>query len=357
MLKYKPLIAVFLLVIATAAHADKPLQTFSKGPLFGKNLYIPFLIHYNFPSLPAKSGEINDLQYHLSVYYGQDARFRVDIVGDYEGRRYDREYVFMDYESCAAEIGVAYNVLNEVQAGVNMRLFSFYGGFLDPFIESFHHFFNFSGGARERFLQNQIYINVPNSNGIPLYLDKSTVSFGDIDLWCKWTFLENTNISLAALGAFKLPTGNLKSLSGSGYPDIAAGLLLDYRIIRLLSLYAQAGIVVPFNGKSYPMFNGLLGAEIHPWKLFSFVLQMNIKTSPLSGSEVPFGWNEDWKVNFNQLPLPQTNVLAGIVVQMNRLRLQLYLEEDAIFNQGNDFAVGISASYTFNIVNFIKSYL
>lgn len=357
MLKNKLITVILLLLSAAAIHADEPIQTFSKGPLSGKNMYIPFLIHYNFPSLPAKSGVKNDFQYHLSVYYGQDARFRIDLMDDYEGRRYDREYVLMDYENCTAEIGVAYNILNKVQAGLDMRLISYYGGFIDPFVESFHQLFNFSGGAREKFLQNQLYINVPNDNGIPMYLDENAVSLGDIDLWCKWTFFENKYISLAALGAFKLPAGKLSSLSGSEYPDIAAGLLLDYRVIRLLSLYAQAGIVVPLNGKSYPMINGLLGAEFHPWKVFSINLQMNIKTSPLSSSEIPFGWNDVWGVKFNQLALPQTNVLAGIVLQLNKLRLQLYIEEDAIFNQGNDFTVGISASYTFNIEKFIKSKL
>ena len=344
----------FLFFIAAVVHADYFPQTFSKGPLFGKNLYIPFLVHYNFTSLPAKSGVKNDFQYHFSVYYGQDSRFRTDILPEYDGRRYNREYVLSDYEGCITEIGAAYNFFREVQAGFNMRLFSYYGGFLDSFVENFHDFFGFSGGARDKFLQNQLYINFPNDNGILLYLNEPVISFGDIDLWCKWTFIENENISLAALGAFKLPTGNLQSLSGSGYPDIAAGLLLDYRVISLLSLYAQAGIVVPFNGKSYPMFNGLLGIEIHPWKIFSFNLQLNIKTSPLSDNTVMFGWNDVWGVNLNQLTLPQTNVLAGIVIQFNKLRLQLYIEEDAVFNQSNDFTVGITALYTFNIMNLLK---
>jgi len=354
MLKIKLTAAFFLFLLAAGVQADDFLQTFSKGPLFGKNLYLPFLIHYNFPSLPAKSGVSGDLQYHFSIYYGQDANYRPYTLYEYQGRQYNKNYVLSDYESCTAEIGVSYNIFNELQAGVNMRLFSYYGGFLDSFVEAFHDFFDFSGGGREYFLQNKVYVNLPNDNGIPLYLDKETISFGDIDLWCRWTFLENNHISLAALGAIKLPAGKLDSLSGSGYPDIAAGLLLDYRVIRILSLYAQAGIVIPFNGKSYPMFNGLLGLEIHPWKFFSFNLQMNIKTSPLSGSDIPFGWNELWGVNFNQLPLPQTNVLAGIIIQIDKIRLQFYIEEDAIFNQGNDFTIGIMASHTFNIARFFR---
>jgi len=321
---------------------------FSKGPLFGKNLYIPFLIHYNFPSLPAKSGKRFDLQSYFSVCFTQDARYKADISLP-EGRHYYKPGVVIDYQGLAAEAGAAYNFLDELQAGIFLRLYSFNGGFLDSLTEDFHDCFGFPNGRRELFLQNQIYINIPNDKGSPLFLDKNTVSFGDIDLWCKWTFLENRAVSLAAMGAFKLPTGTFSALSGSGYPDAAAALLLDFRAAKFLSLYSQAGIVLPFTGKYYPMFNGLLGVEIHPWRILSFNLQMNIKTSPLSDRTIPFGWNDEWGVNYKQFALPQTNILAGVVLQLKGLRLQIYFEEDAIFNQGNDYTFGIMTSYAVNL--------
>jgi hypothetical protein len=354
MLKYFLIPAFcFLLCFSGVYGEDASDRDFSKGPLFGKNLYVPFLIHYNFSSLPAKSGERSDLQSHFSFYFTQDARYRTDIpiLDGTRNRSYNKAYVVRDYEGIAAETGVAYNFLDELQAGIDMRLFSYNGGFLDSFIEGFHNVFSFSNGTRELYLQNQIYINIPNDKGSPLFLDKNAVSFGDIDLWCKWTFLENRSVSLAAMGAFKLPTGSFESLSGSGYPDAAAGLLLDFRVARFMSLYTQAGIVVPFTDKYYPMFNGLLGAEIHPWKAVSFNLQMNIKTSPISDSTIPFGWNEEWGTNFYQFTLPQTNLLAGVVIQLNGLRLQVYFEEDFLFNQGADFTLGITASYTVNLKN------
>jgi len=151
----------FLLCFSGVYGEDSSGHDFSKGPLFGKNLYIPFLIHYNFPSLPAKSGERFDLQYHLSLYSTQDSRFRTDELPEKtESRSYDKAYVVNDYEGHAAEIGIAYNFLNEVQAGIDIRLFSFSGGFLDSFMENFHSLFGFANGARELFLQNQIYIEI-----------------------------------------------------------------------------------------------------------------------------------------------------------------------------------------------------
>ncbi|MCL2831699.1 MAG: DUF3187 family protein [Treponema sp.] len=365
-------ITFFLLMLSAAvaysADTSAGIHTvtgddFSKGPLYGKNLYIPFLIHYNFPSLPARSGAAGDLQWHTSIYYSQDSRFREDLLPgnidqqDSGGRRYDKALVVRDYESCVAELGFAYNPARNFQAGLDTRIISYYGGFLDSFVEGFHGFFGFPNAKREAFLQNQLYINIPNDNGVPLFLDKAAVSPGDVDLWCKWTFLENNRFSLAALAAFKLPAGSLKLLSGSGSPDAAAGLLADIRASRIFTFYTQAGIVAPFDGKSYPMFNGLLGLEIHPWNFLSFNAQMNIKTSPLSDHIIPFRWNGLFGTDFIQLNLPQTNVLAGLVLQLNNTglrfyRLQFYIEEDAIFNQGTDFTFGIMFSQTFNnIVN------
>ena len=255
-MKKTVLLIAILVLLCAAAYADDFNGSFSKGPLYGKNMYIPYLIHYHLPALPARSGQQYELRFDLVNYLAQD--ILVYLPDSYEissGRSYNRDNIASDYEVYAAELGVSYNILNELQLGANFRLFSFSGGFLDPFIESFHKLFGFPGGGREFFDQNRIHINMPNNNGLSLYLDHAAVSMGDIDIWGKWTFWENNAVSLAALAAFKIPTGTLEKLSGSGYPDAAFGLLLDWYLSAYLSLYFHSGLVIPFNGKSYPMFN------------------------------------------------------------------------------------------------------
>jgi len=323
-------------------------EDFSKGPLHGKNMFIPFLIHYSFPSLQAKSGERHDFRYHFSMYYINDVRYQ-DRIPDFPDRRYETQYIHIDYESWVLELGFAYNIFNNLQIGTTKRLFSFYGGFLDPTIEGFHHFFGLPMGGRQVFLQNQIYINIPNDNGITLFLDKPVTAFGDIDLWGKWTFLENRSLSLAAMGAFKLPTGRLESLTGSGYPDAALGLLMDFRANPLITLYTQAGVVLPFNRRSHTMFNGLLGVELHPWSFLSFVLQMDIKTSPIRESTLKASMNNRFGTNFYQYSLPQTNILGGIVLQHKGFRWQIYFEQDSITNQGADITFSIMFAHTINL--------
>jgi hypothetical protein len=312
-------------------------RDYAKGPLYGKNLYLPYLVHYNFPSLPARTGEQYDLRYHFSSYFVQDVHYVENNKLPTSGvRTYDKENIHRDYESTVGELGFSFNPLRNLQTGMDMRLIAYYNGFGDPLIESFHRIFGFPNGGREYFLHNQLYINIPNANGIPFFLDEGVVSFGDIDLWSKWTFFEIPRISIAFLGAFKIPSGSLNALSGSGFPDVGLGILSDIRTWRFLTLYAQAGVVLPLNMKSYPMFNGLAGMEIHPWNVFSFNLQMNIKTSPIS--------------DYGFYSLPQTNLLVGFTVR-SRARgqdfsWQFYLEEDPFTHQGTDITFNLMFSHT-----------
>ena len=339
-----------LALLPCTVHADG----LSKGPLYGKTMHVPFLIHYSIPSLAAKSGERFDLNFRQSFYLAQDVLyFFWDDDKDElpPGRHYNRDYIISDYEVFAADLGISFNILKELQLGADIRMFYYYGGFMDSFIESFHGLFGFPNGEREYFLQNRLYVNIPNENGIVMYLDENAASLGDIDLWGKWTFFENTGFSLAALAAFKLPTGSLDKLSGTGYPDAGLGLLIDFRAARYLSLYTHAGIVVPFNGKSNFMFNGMLGAEIHPLEFLSFNLQMNIRTSPITDNTIPHSLSDLLGTTVYRLSLPQFNIMGGIVLRFNRTNWQLYFEQNAITNQGADITFGIMVSHTLNTRN------
>ncbi|MDR3283729.1 MAG: DUF3187 family protein [Treponema sp.] len=350
----KPVVLVLIFlctqnIFCTEIWGEKP--DYSKGPLLGKNMFIPYLIHYNFPALSAKSGEKFDFQYHLSTYYVQDASYVWNNPYPYSHsdvtRYYDTENVVRDYESCINEAGFAFNILEELQIGMDMRIFSYYGGFLDAFIEKFHKTFRFASGNRKFFLQNQIYINIPNDNGAPLFLDGPSTAFGDIDVWGKWTFFENKHVSLASLGAMKIPSGRLETLSGSNYPDIAFGIISDMRPVWFLTVYAQAGGVLPLSLKYYPMFNGLAGLEINPWKIFSINVQMNIKTSPIS-NDIGWTWNNVFDTEHKVYSMPQTNIMAGVIFIFKGFKWQFYFEEDGITNQGTDLTLNFMFSHKIN---------
>ncbi|MDR2476828.1 MAG: DUF3187 family protein [Treponema sp.] len=296
-------------------------------------MFIPFLIHYSFPALTAKSAEQFEWNCHVSFYYSQDVHYkgRSSVSYDRDGniiRQYDKANVVRDSESFVGELGLSFNPLAKLQTGADIRLISYYEGFLDSVIEQFHGFLRLPNAAREYYLQNQLYINIPNNNGIRLFLDKPAVAFGDIDLWGKWTFFENKKISLAGMGAVKIPAGRLETLSGSNYPDIGLEFLSDIRLLWRLTVYGQAGIVVPLNGRSYVMFNGLAGLEFSLSELLSFLVQMNIKTSPLSST-------------LQRYSLPQTNFLAGLKIKHKQYTWQFYIEENPFTLQGTDITANV----------------
>jgi hypothetical protein len=86
------------------------------------------------------------------------------------------------------------------------------------------------------------------------------------------------------------------------------------------------------------MFNGLVGFEINPWKLFSLNIQMNIKSSPIS-----------------VCVFAQTNILAGFIFKLKDFRWQFYFEEDAITQQGTDLTVNFMFSHNIPLTKRIFS--
>ncbi len=352
MKNFKLLIILFLLLlnITNLFSFKNKLRNYSKGPLYGKNMYIPFLIYYNFPSLSAQSGNKYDFNYHITFYYISD--FHIEEYSYDDNDDIDVN-IGRDYESLVFESGTSFFILKNLQLGIDLRLISYYGGFLDIVVETFHHTFGFPNAGRDLTDQNQVEIDIENNNNVNLSLNHATVSFGDIDTWLKYTFFEKKWISLAILGAFKIPTGSISQISGSGYPDFAFSLLADFRPVWILSFYLQGGVVFPLDfiipsvpSKPFPMFNGIVGIEVNPFSFFSLIVQFNIKTSALR-SNYPH-----WSSNFrgvDYLSLPQTNLLVGFVFKYKGFRWQVYFEEDTITNAGTDFTINLSFSHTLNL--------
>lgn len=321
-------------------------KDYTKGPLYGKNMYIPYLIFYNFPSNSAKSCREWGLVYHISNYYINDS-FILDpsLIKYLENGILKEKVVYnygRDYESLVTEIGFSFFWTKYIETGFEIRLYAYYPGFLDIFIEGFHKIFNFPNGSRDFLHDNQIFINIENKNGYSLNLYKPSFAFGDIDVWTKWTFFENKVISVAFMGSFKIPTGKSELLSGSDFPDIGFSLLCDIRPFWIIGFYFQSGIVIPINSlimidNKYvkPMFNGVVGIEFAFIKYFSLLAQFNIKTSPMNGS---FYLNNNLNIFTEYLSSPQTNLLVGFIVKYNDLLWQFYFEEDTFTNAGVDIS-------------------
>ena len=180
-LRLKLILFFFIFSLFTVSGIVINKNDHSKGPLYGKTMYIPYFIYYNFPGMSAKGGEKFEFQYHLSLYLSNDFRLKYFCKdGDFYSSR------IRDYENLTVELGTAFYVLKNFQVGLDMRIMGFYGGFLDNIIEAFHGYGAvFPNGGREYYKKDQIYINIENNNNVNLYLDKPAFSFGDMDFWAK----------------------------------------------------------------------------------------------------------------------------------------------------------------------------
>ncbi len=344
--------------------AGPPQQDWSKGPLVGKNWYLPVSIYYQYPGYRARSGDQSEIQYHVSQYYTNDfysifsSSYQNSLTKGQPEAYPSAIYVNRDYESCNVELGCSFRPQKRLALGIDLRIVSYFGGFLDTPIEGFHRLFNLPNGFRELSFRNRVQVDIQNASGVDLSLDRSAVSFGDLDLHARYTFLETARIALAGYGAFKLPTGRLDLLSGSGFPDAALGLVADFMPARFVSFYSHAGLTVPFDtflpgatSRPKPFFVGMAGIELTPARQFSLHLQVNIKSPTLEPSiEDDLHWIF---TESNMLLLPQTNLLVGCSLIVRDARWQFYIEEDTFTSAGTDITINLSYSRTIERREFL----
>ena len=318
----------------------------AKGPLVGKNYYIPFVPYYSFPGLAAAPGEKHMINFSMAIYFIQDIVTEFHLIGnDLVKER------FIDYEGSIFEPTVSFNLLAGLEIGLTTRFHTYYGGLWDSVIEGFHDLFGFPNGGREYYPLNDLYINLHTSSGIDLSLTEPVAALGDTDFYIRWSFLSLNFMDMALFSAIKFPTGSPQTISGSGFPDLGFSLLVDFHIFKWLSVYIQNGIIIPgqlfINGSASPepMYSALASIEFIVSPHLSIISQLRFNTSPiLKGSVIPE--NISYSVKLHQ---PMTNILAGVVLQFSGYRFQFDFEEDAFTNNGADLIINFTVSKSFKL--------
>jgi hypothetical protein len=279
------------------------------GPLWCKSVFIPFSLYYQLPGMKAAPPAQGSLQVSAAFFCGQSF---INYLKDFSSTLpvYER---IVDFETLTLENIFSYAAANGLEIGITLRIILLYGGFLDSLISGFHTFSGLPNNNREIFPENDVYISIPNTNNVYLELDHDTFGFGDIDIWAKVCFVQTHNLVLSGLFALKLPTGNPKTLQGSGYPDAGLGVLFDWYISELFALYVNCGVIIPYDAldssiESNPfiMINGIAGLEYaaSPW--LSLVAQFELRTSPIYSDSFVL---PDTDVDF--FATPQTNLMLG----------------------------------------------
>lgn len=328
--------SLIIFIFFISAHDN--LFSYAKGPLWSKNAFPTFLLFMNLPGDAAVIDKPGNLRVGSSIYYSQGWSPAFDF-------ELEEIYRVADFEGMIFEVSSSYSFNRMFQVGMTFRLISYYGGLMDGFTHMWHDLFRLPNGGREFFPQNEVYIDMKTENGFNLYLDKPSAGFGDIDTWFKFNFLTNRFIAASAIHGFKIPSGMVSNITGSGYPDLLLGLLLDFYPVKFFSIYLQAAGVIPVHFKKdsapIPAFNGIIAFELSPIRIFSIVTQFNIKTSHLKGNDIIYnnlGMLQDL------ISSPQANLLVGLVFNINKFRLQIFFEEDTFFNAGTDYTASISLS-------------
>ena len=132
-----------------------------------------------------------------------------------------------DGETLRTTLRARLGLLPRFEVGLEAPFLSQGRGFMDPYIDSFHDRFHLPDGGRTGFDHNQFragYIG----DGETVYLDKSDTGFrlGDIVLSATGALLVERGRSpgLSLTLSAKLPSGDYRSLDGSGSADYGATL-------------------------------------------------------------------------------------------------------------------------------------
>ena len=157
---------------------------------------------------------------------------------DEDGRLSDgdraSELSAMDFESLVLELGGSMPFGENHRIGVALRVFAWYGGFLDPVIESFHGIFGLANASREFFPQGGTVVNIKNDRGVQIELEGPGMLLGDTEVFGVWTMSEDAKRAWALAWAVELPTGK------AGTPRVTAMWILVFSFCT--SAYSPAAL-------------------------------------------------------------------------------------------------------------------
>jgi hypothetical protein len=227
----------------------------------------------------------------------------------------------IDAEISRFTLDLRYGICENAEVGLEVPYLSLSRGYLDEFVKGFED----TVGAttpRSRTRQGSYNLNysfIYNSQDL-IKITNASNGLGDVVLKAKYQILEEDehrlwpNISLRA--AVKLPTGEKKSLLGSGELDYGIGLLLDETFSKKITVYAGCNFVIIEKPDFFSVLNlkqnivsGIIGMEYLLTQRFSLVMQVTGNTTPYPSSgtnaldedafDVGLGFNYFWKEKQN----------------------------------------------------------
>jgi len=320
------------------------------GPLDGRNLHTPYISWFSFPANSATPLPFGTIRAGTALYFLNEFVTKGFNADDYSSiadsgklSAYEQdELILIDYESTVVEFSFDWQAFNSWRFSADWRMHFRYGGFFDQVIEWWHGIFGFPNAGREYFDNYRSYWSIRSEK--QWQASGSIPGAGDVDLQALWSFWSNSELFLAAVFAFKLPTGRSDLRYGSGFPDIGMALLLDWYPRDRWGFYLNTGIVIPLAGEGHSMIQVIPAVEFRMFPDISILTQLNIQSTPFIG-EMPFTHKLFGRVN--HFTLPQTSIKIGFKGHVGRFGWQAYVEEDILTWEGPDILFHLGVTWSF----------
>ena len=257
--------------------------------------------------------------------------------------RADFDYI-SDVELLRVGMIGRYGLGKNFEVGMEVPWLHFNGGFLDSFIQNFHHAFGFPNGGRTTVPNNQFAFHVVQ-NGKSLYtFNKQDWNLGDIHLFAKHLILEEGDVRPAIASRFilKLPTGSPSEGTGSGNPGFGLGVALEKTIHRF-HFYLNMNYLVEGGNDSiqaienFATFEWMAAGEFSFSKHVSALFELVGSTPRLKGSHY-----DPW----DGVPL---DMMIGLRGNYPPWSWQIGFSEDASSRGPSiDFTAWTTLAYRFN---------
>ncbi len=237
-MRYTSLGCCLLMALMSVMH-DATAHEAAASPLSVRNTS-PAALLFGVPVLRASEDLLSISMDHGNIFSGDQG---------------DNSIVAFDGETTLTTLSFRQGFADVWSWGVDVPWVRHDGGFLDSFIDGYHDTLGFGAGGRDRVRRDRLDYSVQFDGSTVVELHESEQDLGDVRLYLGRALLNGPERSLTVRGLVKLPTGTVRSLSGSEAMD--AGAWLEYGQVDLfgvsrLSMTAMFGGVYLGKGELLP---------------------------------------------------------------------------------------------------------
>jgi hypothetical protein len=269
-------LSLLLCTTAAAAQTEAPADDSSwRRPLRSRNQTpLALLFVYVTPDRAASIGK---------------GALDLDIVFDYSNiiqeQETEHEFLRFDLEYLRTLVALKRGFGHGVELGFEVPFYVYYGGFLDPFVSSFHEAFGLPNLLRGQTPYGLVDYQYRRGDEVVLGGTNSFGAVGDLAFTAKKTLLESHPYALSIRAVLKVPTGSPSNLSGSGATDFGLGVAFE-RVGAKYGLYMNASyqfLGTPERFETRDYFSFMAGADWRFKPRLAALLQVDSMGPPVRG--------------------------------------------------------------------------